>query len=155
MEVRGTKMNKNIIISQASNLIMSNEGCVLKSYKDTRGIWTIGYGTTFIDNKPVTSGMTITQNDAANYLEEYVSVLYDTISTKLPNLTDNQMIAVLDFSYNVGLNAFLNSTMYKYLSGGKISQASGQFLLWVYSNGKKLSGLVRRRTEEKQIFDEG
>ena len=155
MEDQDIKMDKNLIIKSASNIIMENEGCILKSYKDTAGIWTIGYGTTFIDNKPVTSGMTITQNDAANYLEEYVSVLYDTISTKLPNLTDNQMIAVLDFSYNVGLNAFLNSTMYKYLSGGKISQASGQFLLWVYSNGKKLSGLVRRRSEEKQIFDEG
>lgn len=150
-----TKMNKSNIISQASKLIMGNEGCILKSYKDTAGIWTIGYGTTFIDNKPVTSGMNISQNDAANYLEEYVGVLYDTISSKLPNLTDNQMIAILDFSYNVGLNAFLNSTMFKYLSGGKISQASGQFLLWVYSNGKKLSGLVRRRTEEKQIFDKG
>lgn len=155
MEVQDTKMDKQSIIAMASKLITSNEGCVLKSYKDTAGVWTIGYGTTFINNKPVVSGMSITQNDAINYLANDVGVLYDKISVKLPNLSANQMVAILDFSYNVGLNAFFGSTMYKYLSGGKISQASGQFLLWVYSNGKKLSGLVRRRTEEKQIFDKG
>uniref|UniRef100_UPI0013B378BB lysozyme n=1 Tax=Escherichia coli TaxID=562 RepID=UPI0013B378BB len=43
-------------------LIKQFEGCKLTAYHDIANVWTIGYGLTQqVDGKPVTAGMTITQ----------------------------------------------------------------------------------------------
>lgn len=143
------------IINEASNLISEFEGCVLKSYKDPVGIWTIGYGSRYINGVPVKSNQIITQDQALELLRKDVTVLYNQINKLLPSLSDNQMIAILDFSYNVGFYAFKNSTLYRKLLSGDFHGASEQFNLWVYSKGIKLPGLVRRRAKEKEIFLKG
>lgn len=51
-------------MEQTLHDLRRHEGCRLKSYKDTEGIWTIGYGHT----KGVYEGMQITQKQADEWL---------------------------------------------------------------------------------------
>lgn len=143
------------VISQATTLIASFEGCKLTAYRDPVGIWTIGYGTTYINNLPVKASQKITQDEALELLQIDVTILYNNIRKVLPSLSDNQMIAVLDFVYNIGFYAFQNSTMFKYLKAGQFTLASTQFPLWNHSGGKVLPGLTRRRASEQTIFNKG
>ena len=52
----------------AIDLIKKFEGLRLTSYQDSVGIWTIGYGTTRINNSQVQEGQTITKEEATNFL---------------------------------------------------------------------------------------
>ena len=65
------KVSKNGI-----DLIKSFEGCKLTAYKDSVGVWTIGYGTTNAD-KSITGttlkeGVKITQSTAEEWLAKSV-----------------------------------------------------------------------------------
>ena len=55
------------------NLIKSFEGCRLTAYKDSVGIWTIGYGTTNADRAitgtAIVSGLKINQATADEWLK--------------------------------------------------------------------------------------
>ena len=140
------------IIQRTFELTSKYEGCRLTSYKDPVGIWTIGYGNRYINNLPVKPNQRITQEVANELLETTLTNLYDQISKLLPGLNDNQMVSILDFSYNVGLYAFEKSTLFKLLKSGNYDDASKEFNKWIYSSGKILPGLVRRRKEETNIF---
>jgi len=62
-----------MILIRLVNRIKKAEGLRLAPYKDTRGIWTIGYGTTHWDKKPVTK-------DWPNISEHFaVSMLFSEI----------------------------------------------------------------------------
>lgn len=140
------------ILDGATKLISSYEGCKLTAYNDPVGLLSIGYGSRYINGIPVKAGTTITQAQADSMLEQDVQNLYNKISFVLPNLTENQYIAVLDFAYNTGYYAFIKSTMFNYLKSGNIAEAATQFELWDHAGGKVLPGLLRRRQQEKAIF---
>ena len=64
-----------------------------------------------------------------------------------------QFDALVDFSYNAGIEALRKSTLLKYIRAGKGEAAiRGEFAKWVYSGGKKLGGLVKRRAWEADRF---
>lgn len=135
------------------DLIKTYEGCRLNAYKDVVDIPTIGYGSRYINGIPVKMGQTITQQQADNLLQFDINSLYNTLKQVLPNLTDNQFIALIDFCYNLGMYTFLHSTMYNMLKSGNISGAAEQFVLWDHAGGKVLPGLLRRRQQEQSIFE--
>lgn len=68
-------------------------------------------------------------------------------------LTQNQFDALISFSYNTGVHALSNSTLWKYLEVGKIKEAAEQFDRWVYASGVKSSALVNRRAQERKLFE--
>ena len=140
------------VIQRTCKLTSKYEGCRLTSYKDPVGIWTIGYGNRYINNLPVKPNQKISQQQAELLLEGTLNNLYVQINKLLPGLSDDQMVAVLDFSYNVGLYAFEKSTLFSKLKSGDYNMASKEFNKWIYSSGKVLPGLVRRRQEETNIF---
>lgn len=143
------------IIEQAATMISQFEGCSLKAYPDPAGIWTIGYGSRYINGVPITKNQVITKDEALSLLESDVTVFYNQINNLLPSLSENQLIAILDFVYNIGFYAFKNSTMCKLIQQGKMADAAEQFDSWVYAKGKKIPGLVRRREAEKTLFLKG
>lgn len=69
------------------------------------------------------------------------------------DLNPNQFSALASFAYNAGEGALARSTLYKLLKRGDYQGASNQFGRWVYSNGTKFRGLVRRRAAEKELFE--
>ena len=127
------------------------EGCKLAAYKDSVGVWTIGYGHT----AGVKAGDKITQYQAEQFLKEDLAK-FESIAQKTRNVnTQGKFDAVVDFCYNCGIGNFNSSTLKKYIECGKATwEIQEQFLRWVNASGKKLGGLVSRRIWEANRFAE-
>lgn len=137
----------------AIDLIKQFEGFCAEAYKCPAGVWTIGYGTTRINGQPVTQGMTITQDQALQLVQQEVNKLWSQIESILKvKINDNQMNALVDFAYNLGFGSLKNSTLMRLVNESKFDEAANQFPRWVYAGGKVLPGLVRRREAERQLF---
>lgn len=131
------------------NLIKEFEGIKTKAYKCPAGVWTIGYGHT----KGVKKGDTCTMAQAIEFLKEDLRIFECAINDLVKvELNQNQFDALVSFTFNVGVGAFQDSTMRKFLNEGHFPLAAGQFDRWVYAKSVKLEGLVRRRAAEKELF---
>lgn len=132
-------------------LIKSFEGLRLKAYKCPAGVWTIGYGHT----KGVKEGDVITEQEAEDMLKkDVVGFEINVRGAVIPNLNDHQYDALTSFAYNVGLGNFRKSTLLRLINSGITAREdiTNQFMRWVYAGGKKLTGLVRRRTAEAELY---
>ncbi len=137
------------ISTNGIELIKQFEGCVLKAYKCPAGIWTIGYGHT----AGVIEGQTITRAEAEGLLKQDLARFERVINNIVKvEINQNQFDALVSFSYNLGSGALNNSTLLRLLNKGDYNGAAEQFDRWVYAGGKKLAGLVKRRTAEKELF---
>lgn len=139
------------ISQKGLNLIKSFEGLELKSYKDSVGVLTIGYGST---GSHVKSGMVITKEQAEELLKEDVSRFEKGVNglVKVP-LTQNQFDALVSFSFNLGLANLKSSTLLRKLNTSDYSGAAKEFLRWNRAGNKVLAGLTRRRQAEKDMFE--
>jgi GH24 family phage-related lysozyme (muramidase) len=136
-------------------LLKQFEGCKLTAYKDSVGIWNIGYGTTngdkAITGVTICEGLKITQKDADNWLEKTVNqkyakkvMMYDSIY----HWNQNQFDALCCFAYNIGSIDQLVQT-----GSRSIKEISEKFLAHNKAGGKELPGLTKRRRAEKALFD--
>ncbi|WP_435952723.1 lysozyme [Dryocola sp. BD626] len=142
------------ISTDGINLIKQFEGCRLTAYQDSVGVWTIGYGWTQpVDGRPVSKGMAITQQKANELLSEGV-VQYENGVTSLVSVpvNQNQFDALVDFAYNLGVNALKGSTLLRKLNASDYAGAANEFPKWNKAGGKELAGLTRRREAEKSLF---
>ena len=129
--------------------LKSFEGCRLQAYQDAAKVWTIGYGHT----KGVRRGDNITKEKAEEYLREDVEEVEGQILALNLNLTQPQFDALVSFVYNVGIGAFKKSTLLRFIREGRSeNDIKKQFYSWVYSNGRTLPGLVKRREWEAIRF---
>lgn len=130
-------------------LIKEFEGCELTAYRCPAGVWTIAYGRT-TNVKP---GDTCSQAQADEWLIEE----YDAFESKVRQainvpVTDNQLGALVSFTYNIGVSAFRKSTLLRKLNAHDYAGASIEFSRWNKAGGKVLNGLVRRRLAETALF---
>ena len=136
--------------------IREAEGLRLKAYKDTGGVWTIGYGDTMINGKPVKQGMIITKEEAESNLRADVDIYEDTVKKSIRldivSLNQNQFSALVSLCYNIGQGAFAQSTLVKVLNNGDYNGAADQILRWNKDNGKVVDGLTNRRKKERELF---
>ena len=133
-------------------LIKEFEGCKLKAYQDSVGVWTIGYGHT----KGVKKGDVITQDQAKQFLIEDLADAENAVNRLVKvEINQNMFDALSSFTFNLGVGNFQSSTLLKLLNQGKYSEAAEQFPRWVFAGGQKLDGLVRRRKAEQKLFRSG
>lgn len=140
-------------------LIKRFEGLELETYRDTRGILTIGYGTTAaaevgIDPQP---GMRITKEEAELYLKAAARKFANQIGPAIKRtMTEGQEAALLSFAYNVGPGAFLGSGVLRLFNAGDVRGAADRLLTWCKETkgGRKVvnNGLLRRRKIERAVF---
>jgi lysozyme len=129
----------------AAAALKTREGCKLDAYQDDGGVWTIGYGET----DGVHEGMAITQEQADTWFAREVQPYEDAVEQNVKvDLNDNQFGALVSFVYNVGVPAFLGSTLLKKLNAGCYTCVPGEMLKWVNVHGKRDDGLVNRRNSE-------
>lgn len=136
--------------SQAGiGLIKSFEGLRLKSYQDSVGIWTVGYGTT----RGIGPGMSITIEQAERMLTNDITRFEPQVDqlVKVP-LSQNQWDALMSFTYNLGATNLGSSTLLKLLNTGDYAGAAAQFPRWNKAGGQVLAGLTARRAAEQQLF---
>lgn len=126
------------------DLIKKFEGCVLHSYKDPVGIWTIGYGHTV----GVKSGQKITQKQAETFLKEDLKIYEKGVTDSKVKVNQNQFDALVSFAYNCGVGSL--KTL---VANRNLNQITQALLLYNKAGGKILAGLVRRRKAEKDLFE--
>jgi len=130
------------------NLIKKYESCQLTAYKCPSNVWTIGYGHTH----GVTQGMTITQEQADNFLRSDLSNAEKYVGVYAPiyHFSQNQFDALVSFTFNCGAG-----NLKKLVNGGMrtIYEISEAIPSYNKSRGVVLKGLVKRRADEKAMFD--
>lgn len=153
-----TYLNKTpfgVISDKLFNFIGSWENFIPVAEWDYKQ-YSIGYGSGFNwdQNRPVQKGDVIDKETAKRWLLKEAEQEFDFVKrvVKVP-ITDNQLIALASFSYNLGQGALLKSTLLKLLNAGYNTNAvASEFDKWVYAGGVKIKGLVNRRAAEKQLF---
>jgi len=136
------------------------EGFREKAYPDpgsSNGLpVTIGYGQTRRDGKPIKLGDTITEAEASKWLVNELARVTGVVQrlVKVP-LTDNQLGALVSFTYNVGDTAFANSTLLKKLNAGDYAAVPAQLARWNKNDGKVMEGLTNRRAAEAGLWAKG
>ena len=139
--------------SAAVKLIKQFEGFRSIAYKCPAGVWTIGYGSTSIDGVKVKQGDTITEQAALDDVYKRLNEIDKqiTATVRVP-LNSNQLNALLDFVYNLGVGNFRSSTLLKKLNDSDYRGAADELLRWNKSGGKVLAGLTKRREAERELF---
>ena len=138
------------------DLIKKFEGFSATAYLCPAGVPTIGYGSTrYADGTRVTlKDPKITEQVATDIIvatlnTEYVPAVNRYVQVPI---NQNQFDALVSFVYNLGTKSLLNSTLLKKLNAGDFAGAAEEFDKWVMAAGKKLAGLVARRSSEKVLF---
>ena len=153
-DMLGIAIDQMVVSLFGIDLICGFEGLRLKAYDDGVGVWTIGFGTTIYPNGiRVKKGDTCTEAQAKAYmahdLKKFESAVNSTVTVPI---NQNQFDALVSLAYNIGTNAFKNSTLVKKLNAGDIRGAADQFDVWVNAGGKRMQGLANRRAKEKEVF---
>ncbi len=142
----------------ATKLTEPSEGFRSHPYQDPSGVWTIGYGSIYIQGRPSKGRVTadtppVDEATARIWMENALLPAEDVVrkAVKVP-LTDDEEAALIDFVYNVGGGNFLKSTLLRMLNEGNYAAAAGQFAVWDVAGGHVLAGLMRRRALDAALF---
>ena len=137
------------ISNSGLSLIKRYEGCRLKAYKDSVGVWTIGWGNT----SHAKAGMSITQQQAETFLKDDIKPVETLLNGMGINYTQGQFDSLTSFIFNLGQGNFKSSTMYKYIVARKSDlEITDQMVKWHNAGGKPLIGLKKRRCDEANMF---
>lgn len=134
------------------NFIKGFEGFSATQYNDGTGTMTIGYGTTAADVRPLPTHLTESQASvllATKLREKY---LPSVLALKVP-LTQNQLDALVSFTYNLGPGIIAKGThMGDLLRSRQYKAAADLMLQYDHAGGQELAGLKRRREAERALF---
>ncbi|OPA76728.1 hypothetical protein BVG16_16285 [Paenibacillus selenitireducens] len=140
------------ILEAGIKLIKNFEGCRLKAYKPvpTETFWTIGWGHYGPD---VTAGMTVTQARAdamfVDDLKKYEAYVNNPSYVPVTvQLNQNQFDALVSFCYNCG-----PGNLQTLCKDRTIAQIADSITKYDKAGGKVLTGLVRRREAELELFN--
>ena len=126
-------------------LIADYEGCRLKPYQCSAGVWTDGIGNTY----GVVPGRGITERQAAQGLITNVLQVERALEKcVLQTMPQKVYDAVVSFAFNVGTGNACSSTLVKLLHQKRWSDACRQLPRWVYVKGVFNQGLDNRRARE-------
>jgi len=135
--------------NKGKDLIKQFEGLRLDAYLCPAGVPTIGWGHT----KGVKMGQHITIAQAEDLLVEDIAPIERLLNGLKINFRQEQFDALVSWIFNLGTGNFKGSTMYKcILANANDEEVTDQLVKWVYSNKQLLSGLVKRRVEEANLF---
>ncbi|MGL4483616.1 MAG: lysozyme, partial [Anaerovoracaceae bacterium] len=131
------------------------EGIILKPYKDSVGIPTIGIGSTYYEDgtKVKMTDKAITKERAIELAKNVVKSFEAQVNKSIVTpATQNQFDAMVLLCYNIGVSGFARSSVVKYFNAGNFQKAADSFLLWNKAGGKALKGLTNRRNIERSLF---
>jgi lysozyme len=133
-------------------LLMEREGCRLKAYKDSVGVWTIGVGHTSAAGPPqVKAGMSVTRAQAEHIFADDLVEFEDGVNALIGGapIQPHQFDAFVSLAFNIGLGAFASSTALRQFLDGAHDKAAEAILLW----NKPPEVKSRRRGEHQQFLN--
>jgi len=134
-------------------LIQREEGFSAFPYQDIAGIWTIGFGHRMLPGESYPHG--ITREEGVQILMRDLGIAEAGIERLVKvALTQSQFDALVDFTFNLGIERLAQSTLLKLLNAGDYAAVPGQLLEWCHSGGKVVPGLLARRQKEVDLWKE-
>jgi lysozyme len=136
-------------------LIKKFEGFSDKPYLCPAGYLTIGYGHVIQEKERLNSQFStlITKLKAEEILRNDLAKFEQAIKTLINvPLNQNQFDALVSFTFNLGAGALQRSTLRQKINRAEHQIAASEFFKWVYAGGKRLGGLVSRRSAESQLY---
>lgn len=143
------------ISNEGVDFIAHFEGLKLFPYKDSVGISTIGFGTTYYPNGTVVtlSDHPISKEEALLYLGDHIEHnVSPYIDKTFPDLTQTQYDSLCSFAYNLGYGALDRSSLKHAILTKDNNSITTDFVKWSLAGGKVLPGLVARRNAEAKLF---
>ena len=137
------------------DLIKQFEGFYSNAYLCPASVETIGFGTIrYANGVKVKLGDKITMEDAEKELLHELQKFSNKITA---NVNQNQFDSLCSFAYNLGINALLNSTLYKKVKANPSDVTiENEFMKWNKARVKgvltELKGLTRRRKAEAKLY---
>lgn len=119
------------------------------AYQDSKGVWTIGWGSTYLfDNSRVTSSTQLTKKQCDELfdvkLKEYIAGVNRNLKVQV---TQSMFDALVSMAYNMGVGGLTNSAMFSALNAGRYEEATALI------PSTRASGLANRRTAERNLFE--
>ena len=147
--------NQMKLSANGFKLLGELEGIVLRPYKDSVGIPTIGIGSTYYEDgtKVKMSDKAITKERAIQLAENVVKSFEAQVNKSIVlTMTQNQFDAMVLLCYNIGKSGFARSSVVRNFNAGNLQKAADSFLLWNKAGGLVSKGLNNRRNIERNLF---
>jgi GH24 family phage-related lysozyme (muramidase) len=158
-EARGFSIGR--LSKPGAGFIARFEGCVLRMYNDPTRNATIGVGHLIHlgpinGREPPEFKRGITRQRALELLMGDAGKAGQSVRqmVKVP-LNQQQLDALISFTFNCGAGSLSVSTLRARLNRGDYAAVPHELNKWVFSSGKRLPGLVRRRQAEGVLFSHG
>lgn len=131
--------------------IAAHEACYLYAYKDAVGVWTKGFGST----KNVNPGDKLTLDQAFKLFFDEIKIYEKRVNRAVGHVINkpHEFDALVSFDYNTG--AIFKGSVDDKLRKGVIDKALNTLVKYNKGKGRVLTGLVKRRTEEINMFRKG
>jgi lysozyme len=132
-------------------LLKKSEGFRERTYLDTEGIPTIGYGHRILASESFPNG--ILEADGTELLVRDVLDAEQAVKRLIRvALTQGQFDALVDFVYNLGSKRLQSSTLLHDLNIGRYDAAAEQLLRWDHAGASENAGLKARREAEFHLW---
>lgn len=98
-------------------------------------------------------GQHITVQQAEDMLVDDIAPIERLLNGLKINFRQEQFDALVSWIFNLGEGKFKGSTMYKrIIANAKDEEITDQLVKWIYSDGRPLPGLIKRRVAEANLF---
>ena len=128
----------------------------MKPYICPAGVPTIGVGaTTYEDGSKVKMSDPPLSEQRVDQLLEFHAQAYLDAAVKLSLVLADRPeshVAIGDFAFNLGTTRYKASTLRKRVEAEDWEGAADEMMKWVWGGGKKLPGLVKRRTVDANLL---
>lgn len=141
------------VLAAAAAIVKPWEGVEPTVYADIVGVPTVCYGHTGPDVKLGQPKRTMAECD--RLLTGDLAEAYGYVQKCTPGLPEPTQAALVSFVFNVGPAGVCGSTLQKHMRAGNIAQGCGQLMRWVNAGGRRVQGLVNRRTAEYKVCMQG
>jgi lysozyme len=152
--------------TEGRQLLCELEGIEYEPYHDSAGLLTIGVGHCLTKDERSSGKIhcgehiirwkdgPLTEHDIDILLQEDVQWAEAVVNTCVTvPLTQQQFDSLVIFCFNIGNNAFTQSTLCKVLNEGQYEAVPAQLVRWNKANGRVLQGLVNRRNREIALWN--
>lgn len=157
------------ISKQALDMIKHHEGVRLKPYRCPARLWTVGVGHVIVPDHAKTPfderlnlklpkewNRQLTMEEVDAILQADLKRFEAGVRKLCPaNLSQSRLDALVSFSFNVGLGNLQRSSIRMRHNRGDFAGAADEFMKWTKAAGKVLPGLVKRRTDERNLYLKG
>ena len=151
----------------AIRMIKHHEGVRTRPYRCPALLWTVGVGHVIDPSHaavkyeerrslPIPAGWdrTLTMDEVDAILAQDLAKFERGVARLCPAAVNHQgqFDALVSFAFNVGLGNLQRSRIRMRYNRGDIEGAADAFLMWTKAAGKVLTGLVKRRNDERTMF---